>query len=172
MKLILLAENPFENLGHVLHVLQNLVSHVNGLLHLQGQNDRVTWSGIEFNDLLAQFVLHPKNDPGEESSLVNVVDKDSLYRGFQAFQYQSDQVMSKRPLLLDLIHRHVDCVSNRWVDIDHKSLVVITQKDCTTVGSGHYALYGDLGRVIIHLVIILLVAFVRKHLYLMLSSFP
>ena len=135
------------------------------LLHLQSQNDRVTRTGIKFNDLFAQFVFHPENDPCEKSSLVNIVDEDSLDRGFQAFQNQSDQVMSERSLLLNLIHRHIDCVSDRWIGVDYKGLVFIAQKDSATIGSGHYALYGDLGRVVIHLVIIVLVAFIRKQLY-------
>ena len=142
---------------------------MNGLLHLQGQNDRVTRTGIKFDDLFAQFIFHPENDPCKKSSLVDVVDKNSLDRGFQAFQNQPDQIMSERTLLLDLIHRHVDCVPDRWIDVDYKGLVFIAQKDSATIGSGHYALYGDLGRVIIHLVIIVLVAFIRKHLYPMFS---
>ena len=73
--------------------------------------------------------------------------------------------MSERTLLFDLVHGHVDRIPNRWVDIDHKSLVIITQKNRATVRSRHYTLYGYFGRVIIHLVIILLVPFVRKHLY-------
>ena len=94
-----------------------------------------------------------------KSSLVNIVYEDSLDRSFQSFQNQSDQVMSERSLLLNLIHRHIDCVSDRWIDVDYKGLVVIAQKDCTSIGSRHYAFYGDLGRVVIHLVIIILVAF-------------
>ena len=101
----------------------------------------------------------------QKSSLVDAVYKDSLDRGFQAFQNQADQIMSERTLLLNLIHRHVDCVPDRWIGVDHKGLVFIAQKDSTSIGSGHYALYGDLGRVIIHLVIIVLVAFIRKQLY-------
>ena len=78
--------------------------------------------------------------------------------------------MSEWPLLLDLIHRHVDCIPDGRIDIDNKGLVVIPQKDCTSVGSGHYALYGDFCRVIIHVRIILLVAFFRKLLYLLSST--
>ena len=72
--------------------------------------------------------------------------------------------MSEGSLLLDLIHCHVDCVAYGRVDVDDESLFVIAQKDRTTIGSWHYSLNRDFGRVIIHLVIILLVACVRKHL--------
>ena len=140
------------------------MGYVNGLLHLQGQNDRVTWPGIKLNDFLPQLVLHAQDNPRKESSLVNVVDQDPFYGRFQSLQDQTDQVVSQRSFLLNLIHRHVDCVPYGRVHLDDESLFVIAQKDRATVGSRHHSLYRDFGRVIIHLVIIPLVDCVRKHL--------
>ena len=95
---------------------------------------------------------------------VNVVDEDSLDGGFQPLENQSDQVVRERPLLLDLVHRHVDRIPDRRINIDDEGLLIVTQKYCTTIGSWHNSFHGDYDGIIIHVLIILIISFVRKHL--------
>ena len=76
----------------------------------------------------------------KKSTLIHIVDKDSLDLGFQSLEDQPNQIMRQRTLLLYLIDGHVNRISDGRIN-DDESLVIITQKNRTTVGSWHNSLY-------------------------------
>ena len=77
----------------------------------------------------------------KKSTLIHIVDKDSLDLGFQSLEDQPNQIMRQRTLLLYLIDGHVNRISDGRINVDDESLVIITQKNRTTVGSWHNSLY-------------------------------
>ena len=71
--------------------------------------------------------------------------------------------MSEGSLLFDFVNRHIDRIANRWIDINHKGLFLVTQKNGTSIGGGHDTFDRDDGRILIHDVIIALHPLLRKN---------
>src|ERR1019366_10655344 len=79
----LLAEHLLENLGVIVGAVKDRAGDKEGALLLEGEDDRVAGTRVEFDDLFAQLVFHTENYAGEESALAGVVDHDVVELGVE-----------------------------------------------------------------------------------------
>ena len=132
-----------EHLGHVIDGVENLVRNVDGPFVLDRDDQGIAGPGIDFDDLLAQFVFHGDDHAGEELVPIDVVDDDPVQFRIQTHEKVGDEVVGEGAVFLHSVDGQGKRVAHVRVDIDDERLELGSQ-EYRHAGTGrHQALDGD-----------------------------
>lgn len=149
--LLLLFQDAFEDLGHIVDLIEDGFADENGLFLLQGENHGIAGAGIDFDELDPEFVFLPEDNAGEEGAVVEVVDDDALEVYSETAKDVTDEVVGEGAFPLLLVNGHGNGVSDPLVDIDDKSLVLRSKENGTAVSGGHDTFDRSFDDVVIHI---------------------
>ena len=66
--LVAFFEDLCEDLGHVVDGIEHYLSGIQWLLTGKSEDDRITWAGVDFDDLVDELILHRNEAASKEGA--------------------------------------------------------------------------------------------------------
>ena len=119
----------FQLVGAVVRFFPDILTDKNGRLGLRSQDNAVTGTGVDFDDLRVDFIRGPQDYPGEIGVAAQGIDHDSFHLDLEGVEDVPDQFMRQGALIMFAPHRHGDGAPNTWLDMDDEAFLLVTDEN-------------------------------------------
>lgn len=142
--------HAFEHFGHVIHGIEDLLGHENGLFAESGQRHGVAGAGVDLDDLLPQLIFHLEEDAGVKDGIADIIDDDAGDFRSQPDKDVLEEIVREGAFLAGALQSHAEGLADRLIDRDDEGLFLGTEEDNAPVGGGKDALDGDRDDFVVH----------------------